>query len=423
MRILGSFLFTLLISFCSFAQGTKIEITTCKALGNEGSANLFEIGFKVISGKIEGTGRQEPLALPLPNGTKAFAFINTYDDVAAGKTAPSPALLKVYGSHQIQTGKILVSHDLAPVKIPASRNFEFKSNMAFLGDEPKVFFGGIKGIKGVVVVGDDIAYTNARGQIGQGKILDLEIEGGYKTNAVFEGIPDDLVQIKVLSTNNIDFSEAKVVPANAISTTTSNTTSSTAKTVAHKSKIIPLNVILENKEVKITVHQLVKFNPDSTDRSLDLFKVDYTFDYYIVDATFENKTAQALDISEYVMRFNFFTSDGKSADDFLRIFNGSKSNNSTQKDADKIDTNVFGGSSKLPMASVMVKYETTIPDYDTKHSAQTNALNKPLSAGQKIRSINATIMGVLPSYKIEGLGTWNGTFLDKKKLLFVPIKV
>jgi hypothetical protein len=90
MRILCSFLFTLLISFCSFAQGTKIEVTTCKALGNEGSANLFEIGFKVISGKIEGTGRQEPLALPLPNGTKAFAFINTYDDVAVGKTAPSP---------------------------------------------------------------------------------------------------------------------------------------------------------------------------------------------------------------------------------------------------------------------------------------------------------------------------------------------
>jgi hypothetical protein len=75
------------------------------------------------------------------------------------------------------------------------------------------------------------------------------------------------------------------------------------------------------------------------------------------------------------------------------------------------------------MASVMVKYETTIPDYDTKHRVQTNALNKPLAAGQKIRSINATIMGVPPSYKIEGLGTWNGTFLDKKKLLFVTVKV
>jgi hypothetical protein len=423
MRILHSSLFTLLISFCAFAQGTKIEITTCKAYGNEGEAYIFEIGFKVLSGKIEGTGRQEPLALQLSNGTKAFAYINAYDDVAAGKTAPSPATLKVYGQQQVNTGKILVSHDLAPIKIPSSRSFEFKSNMAFLGDEPKVFFGRIKGIKGVVAVGDEIAYTNARGQIGKGKILDLEVEGGYKTNAVFEGVPDDIIQIKVLSSDNIDFSESTVVPANSISTTTSNTTSSTAKTVAHKSKAIPLNVVLENKEVKITVHQLVKFNPDSTDRSLDLFKVDYTFDYYIVDATFENKTTQALDLSEYILRFNFFTSDGKSADDFLRIFNGSKSNNATQKDADKVDTNIFGGSSKLPMASVMVKYETTIPDYDTKHRVQTNALNKPLAAGQKIRSINATIMGVPPSYKIEGLGTWNGTFLDKKKLLFVSIKM
>ncbi len=417
-----------IIFLCNFgitAQNIKIEITACKEIGLEGSAAIFEVGFKVISGKIEGTGRYDPLAFPLPNGTKAFAYLNSYDEVVAGKTAPSPALLKVYGA-KVQVGKILVSHDLAMVKTPVNRSFEFKSGVAFLGSEPKVFFGSIGNIKGFAKIGDEIAYTNARGQRGKGKILGFEVEGGSQTDVIFEGVPDNIVNIQVLGLDNVDFSDAKVTPANAGSEVTTSVSISANGTKApnHKSKTIPIGAILENKEVKITVHNLVKFNPDSSTRYSDVFKVDYTLDYYIVDASFENKTDHDLDIGEYVLRLNFFTADGKSADDFLRVFRQkTDSNNQVKKDADKIDSNIFGGTSKLAIAGAMVKYEESIPDYDAKHKAVTNALNKPLGSGKKIRSINASIMGVPPEYKIEGLGTWSGTFFEKKHLIFVPIKI
>lgn len=425
MRLLTSLVVAFLLSQITWAQGTKIELTTCKELGQEGPAILYEVGFKVLNGKIEGTGRKTPFALPLPNGTKAFAYIEPYDDVVAGKAAPSPVMLKVYGQ-KVQAGKTLVSHDLAVVKAPSKHNFEFKSTIAFLGDEPQTYFSSIEQIKGFAAVGDEIAYTNARGQQGRGKIEAFEVEGGYRTNLIFEGIPDGIIQIKISALGKVDFSDSKVMPARAATpiTPSGSTAAGTAKSNAHKIKTIPIEAILENKEVKITVHNLVKFNPDSTDRTLDLFKVDYSFDYYIVDATVENKTNQPLDISAYLLRFNFFTKDGKSADDYLRVLNEKKSaGKPAQKDADKIDTNVFGGSSKLPMASVMVKYETTLTDYDTKYKPQTNALNKPFEAKQKTRSVNATILGVPPSYTIEGLGTWEGVFLDKNKILFVPIRI
>jgi hypothetical protein len=425
MRFLLCLLIHVSLSLSLWAQNVKIEITSCKTLGQEGEATLFEVGFKVISGKIEGTGKDFPLALPLPNGTKAFAFLNAYDDVPAGKNSPSAATLKVFG-YPVQTGKTLVSHDLAVVKMPPNRSFAFNSNIAFLGEEPHVFFGSIKNIKGIVAVGDEIAYTNDRGQQGKAKILDFEVKGGYNTKVIFEGVPDNIITIKVQAQSQIDFSDSKVIPASGAPTTTpsTNPASNTKKTPAHKIKTIPLEAVLENKEVKITVHQLTRFNPDSTDRSLDIFPVDYTLDYYIVDATFENKTASTLDVGEYLLRFNFFSPEGKSADEFLRLFKAKKDNNdSVQRDADKIDTNIFGGTSKIPMASVIVKYEMTIPDYDTKHKPSTDALNKPFAPGQKTRSIIATIIGVPPSYKIEGIGTWNGTFFDKKKLLFTPIKL
>jgi hypothetical protein len=425
MRFLLCLLLASGLAFNAGAQGTKIEITTCKAIGNEGSANIYEVRFKVISGHIDGTGKDLPLALPLPNGTKAFATLNAYDDVSAGKSSPSTAMLKVFG-HPAQTGKSLVSHDLAIVKTPPDRSFAFNSNMAFLDVDPQVFFGSIHSIKGFASVGDEIAYTNSRGQQGRGKILDFEVEGGLKTNLVFEGIPDGIITIKVLALNQVDFSESKVIPASAAASTplTTSPASNASKVAAHKIKTIPLNITLENKELKITIHNLIKFNPDSTDRTLDVFPVDYSLDYYIVDASFENKTANPLDIGDYVLRLNFFSPDGKSADDFLRLFKAKKnSNDSAQRDADKIDTNIFGGTSKIRMASVMVKYEMTIPDYDQKYKDTTNALYKPIASGQKIRSINAGILGVPPSYKIEGLGTWNGTFLDKKNLIFVPIKL
>jgi len=50
---------------------------------------------------------------------------------------------------------------------------------------------------------------------------------------------------------------------------------------SHQIRTIPVNLVLENKEVRITIHNLIKFNPDYTYQSLDLFPVDYALDYYI----------------------------------------------------------------------------------------------------------------------------------------------
>jgi hypothetical protein len=147
MRLFITLAVALLFNVGVWAQGIKIELTTCRDLGPEGSANLYEVVFKVLSGKVEGTGRKTPFALPLPNGTKAFAYLETYDDVPAGKTVPSPTILKVYGQ-KVQVGKTLVSHDLAVVKTPSKPNFEFRSGMAFLGEAPKTFFSRIEQIKG-----------------------------------------------------------------------------------------------------------------------------------------------------------------------------------------------------------------------------------------------------------------------------------
>jgi hypothetical protein len=128
-----------------------------------------------------------------------------------------------------------------------------------------------------------------------------------------------------------------------------------------------------------------------------------------------------VDAGEYMLRFNFFDKNGKSADEFLRVFKSENSKDEVKKDAEKIDVNVFGGTSKIRLSQVMVKYQDFVPDYDTKHKAAANAIMKELAPKQKIRSELATLMGVPPSYKIEGLGTWGGTFFNKKNLLFVPI--
>jgi hypothetical protein len=357
----------------------------------------------------------------LPNGKHAFAYLSSYDDVATGATSPSPVELKVLGD-DIKVNQYLVSHDIAVMPIPATRSFSCATNYAFLTDTKDEAFAMISGIKGFAKVGDEITYTNDRGQRGSGKIKGFEVEGGHKTDRIFEGIVDNGVTMTV-QTNGVDLSKSTVALGAMTAAPAATTSTKPATNAKHKIKSIPVNAMLEDKNVRITVHNLIKFNPDSTAGDFDLFKVDYTLDYYILDATFENKTQQAFDAGEYPLRFNFFTPDGKSADEFTRLFRPGAKPDDTQQQANAIDTKIFGGTGKITMAGVLVKYQQTLSDYDTNDKLKYDALNKPLPAGQKIRCKVATIMGVPPSYKIEGLGTWPGTFFDKKNLLFAPVKL
>lgn len=420
MRTINFLLFLLLFASSAYSQGTSLELLSVKPAGYDGDIKYFEITYKVISGQVAGDGNPVALAIPLPDKTKAFAYLIAYDPVSAGKTAVNPAQLNTVNFIP-KAGQKVVSHELAPVNVPDKRSLQCKTGYAYLLDsDDKQLTVTIHEIKGYAKIGDVIHYVNDRGQKGSATIQDIEIRGGYHTDCLFEGIPDHAATLKVY-TNGVDISNATVGANVPLAATTPPAKSPVAQ---HKTQPIPIEKVLENKDVKITVHQLIKFNPVPNANDIDIFKVDYTMDYYVVDATIENKTDQPLDAGEYLLRFNFFSAEGKSADDFLRVFrNGEKSNDAARQDANQVDVNIFGGTSKIPLAQVMVKYETTLPDYNTRYKPQTDAINKPIPARQKIRSVNATIMGVPPSYTIEGLGTWSGVAFDKKKLLFVPVKI
>jgi hypothetical protein len=410
------------ISPVSAQQGLKCEVISADAAGYDGDVYYFAAQLKVLSGKLPSDGVSYPVALPLPNGTFVFAALESYDEVAVGQKTRSPVSIKILGNSRLKAGQHVVSPDLAVVKIPANRNFQCQSNYAFLDSDPTVLFSTIGRIKGYAKVGDEISYVNDRGQKGSGKILSFEVQGGHKPDCIFEGIVENGVTMRV-KTNGIDMTNAAITLGKMTPAVPEAAPNKASKS-KHRVKTIPTDVLLENKSIKINIHNLIKFNPDSTDGSFDIFKVDYTLDYYIVDATVENKTDQPLDAGEYLVRLNFFTPDGQSADTFLSLLReGKTSNDPVKQDASKVDVNIFGGTSKIPLAGVLVKYQDLLPDYNTKHKPQTDALYKPLASRQKVRSVEATIMGVPSGYRIEGIGTWSGAFFNKKNLLFSALKL
>ncbi len=69
----------------------------------------------------------------------------------------------------------------------------------------------------------------------------------------------------------------------------------------------------------------------------------------------------------------------------------------------------------------MVMYQSKFPDYDIRYKSGVEAINKDIPPRQKVRSEMATIIGVPSTYKIENIGTWKGTFFNKKNLVMMPI--
>jgi hypothetical protein len=408
-------------SVCAAAQNLKIAITKATFSYKQDETNFYMIQYKVLSGSPVGGERVALTALQ--NGQiKGYGSLYVSTSLKTGETTKYEDEISVAGG-PIAVGTTLVSHDLVNINLPANRTFSFKTQQAFLGNTNKDFFAPIQNLKGTIQVGDMLEYVNDKGQRGKAKITDIDIEKIHIKTLV-EGIAGTAF-ITVVSDTENDFTNATVTSVgglkNVPATTTKSTETAAKAAPKGKTKTIPVNAVLENSDVKITVHNLIKFNPDPANSQYDIFKVDYSLDYYIVDCTIENKTNKPVDAGEYMLRFNFFDKNGKSADEFLRVFKSENSKDEVKKDAEKIDVNVFGGTSKIRLSQVMVKYQDFVPDYDTKHKAAANAIMKELAPKQKIRSELATLMGVPPSYKIEGLGTWGGTFFNKKNLLFVPI--
>lgn len=402
------------------AQNIKITLSDVRFLGNEGEVQLFEAKFKVQSGQLSQDRIQ--LALPLGNNKKGFVVLETYGTpFKTGESSPYPFMFRAIGC-QLKNNQTLVSHDLAPISIPKDNAFKFKTAYAYLGDEDKKFTATIKNLEGFIAVGQEFEYVNHKGKKDKGKILKIELAGGMvSTDIAFEGLPENSISLTIRSVNGADFSDAMAASSGAALSPGADNTAEKTKVSAASIKKYPVNVVLENSDVKITVHELVKYKPVKGE-GIDIFNVDYSLDYYIVDATVHNKTNKALDCGEYLLRLNFYTPDGQSADEFTRIFKKEQGNeDEAKKNADKIDVNILGGTGKIAMSNVLVKYQETIPDYDSKYKAQDDALNKPIPAGKSVRSITATILGVPPTYKIVGLGTWSGTFFNKKNLIFAPM--
>lgn len=407
-------------SLSVLAQNTKIQLTKAVKAGRQDGFDIYQVQFKVLSGEVQ--NRSEFVLLKsgmISNYIKA----EVYDKYSSGQTTKSDEALYVAGA-PIAAGQTLVSYDLA-TPLPPKRTFSFKTETAFLGDAPKEFFTTISGLKGTLKVGDEFDYQNNRGQRGKGKIKEITVGKTLHPPVLIEGLPEQITaSLLIQSDNGVDFSKATAASAGSLAGASATTagTDKPAANVTGKTKTIPVNAVLQNDEVKITVHNLIKYNPDAATSQNDMVKIDYSLDYYIVDATVENISSHDIDPGEYLVRLNFFSPDGKSADEYLRLFkkqNGDKDEAKSQADA--IDKLVLGGTSKIKSAGVLVRYQEMIPDYQEVHKPVVDALYRKMAPGRKLHSIAATILAVPPAYKIEGLGTWKGTFFSKKNLSFIKL--
>ncbi|WP_019991327.1 hypothetical protein [Rudanella lutea] len=407
-------------SSSGFAQSFKIQLTKATLAAKQDPFVVYQVQFKVVSGTVQ---NRSEFSLVRNGALKGYAQLELAEPLSAGQSTRYDEVLYVLGDG-VSAGQTLGSHDLANPTVPANRTFSFKTTTAFLGDGANEYFTTISNPKGTLKIGDLLEYQNFKGQRGQGKIKEIVVAQKLRPTVLMDGLPANTpVSLAIVANQATDFSDATVTSAGGLGAAPATANTGTTPTVTGKTQTIPVNAILQNDEIRITVHNLTKFNPDPATRQYDLIKVDYSLDYYVVDATFENISSHPVDAGEYLLRLNFFSADGKSADEFLRLFkkqNGSA--NDAQTQADAFDQLGLGGTSKIRVAPVLVKYQTMIPDYEKTHKPVVDALNGTMKPGQKLHSIVATMMGVPPTYRMEGIGTWKGTVLNKKNLLFAPIK-
>lgn len=410
----------LLSGFFATAQSLSLQVTQCKESYKQDGFVYYAVKFKVLKGSI-GLDKVY-LAWQDGNEVKAYATLSSGEELKTGQTTKYEEYIEVAGP-PLKPGTTLVSTDLLKLPSVPGKQYSFQTDQAFIGLTDYDFFSGIQNWKGVLKIGDPVEYVNFKGEKSKATISKISIRG-MDIPLLNENIPYSVpVMLEVRSETKIDFSKAKVATPGVLKSVpvAANTESKSAKKLNHKVKKIPVNVTLANKEIKITIHNLVKFNPDPTDTLYDIFKVDYSLDYYIVDATVENISAKPLDAGEYMIRLNFFDKEGKSADEFTRIFKGGDSE--VKRDASAVDINVFGGTGKIKMSQVLVKYQDLVPDYATKHKPADQAMYQPLAPGAKVRAELATILGVPPTYPITGIGTWGGTFYQKKNLMLSALQL
>ncbi len=378
--------------------------------------------FEAIQAKVKAIGMdikvRDQFGVVKNNELISLIKLEMADQLKAGKTSDYAELIYCMGE-PLTDNQIIVP--LSSIKASTFKNtgFSFSTSYAFLGESNQDFFMTVNDIKGSIKKGDSFNYKNDKGQSANGTITKIDFEGfelDYLPAMLSEG---KSINITVKTDKPYDLSKSKIMSGAPQASNSGPESKKSERKI--NAKTIAVNKVLQSKDFKITIHNIVKYKPEPSATEPDIIKIDYDLDYYIFDCSIENTSAKALDAGELLLRFNFFDSNGQSADEFLRVFKAGKNEkDQTKKDANALDKMVFGGSSKLRSAGVMAKYTMAMADWDKTHKAACDAINKDIAPGKSQRCIAATIAAVPASYKIEGIGTWQGLAFDKKKLVFLP---
>jgi hypothetical protein len=374
---------------------------------------MYDVELKVISGLLK---EGDFLDISLPNGNKGYGYFQ-YGQVGEVKVGQSSVFSVKTLNTDMKVGHIFTSRALAPLPSSTKQVFEFKTGTSFIGSNPNEYFVPVTNLKGRLQVGEVLDIIDLKGKKCSGKVLAIEAGEGFKPDLLAEAMPRGYLTIQ--TDGCIINTDYRITSVGMTKTTASNPATASSTTFKGERKVLAVNAILENDEIKITVHNIVKYVPKPDPNPLvEIFKIDYSLDYYILDATVENKSNQTLDVGDYALRLNFFTPDGQSADEFGRILkNKDNKKDDVSQMSDVIDKEIFGGSSALKYAGVVVKYEQDLPNYDKKNY---DAVWGKIQPKQAVRCESVKAIGVPKSYQPKGIGTWKD---NRKKLMFAPLKI
>jgi hypothetical protein len=402
-----------ILSLISLGFGFSLNAQNTQVIINKiikeypGSPKMFEAEVKVLNGTLKADGF---LDLTLPNGDKGYAQF----EFAEKDEAPAGTTAKFYVKAiqtDVRVGQKWVSRELSKPILTISQKFEIESPTFFIMQKDEYMLP-VQSLKGKLSVGDALEAITPKGQKCAAKVTEIKAADKYIIDLLTPSTEQAYVMIK---TNGCEIpSQSRFTSVGLVGNTSSPVAQ--APTFKGERNIMPINAVLENEEVRITVHNIIKYKPKPNAVTDAIMKVDYTLDYYILDATLENKTNKTIEGGDYMLRLNFFTAEGESADEFGRIFkNKDDKKDEIKNQADAIDKAVFGGTSALRFAPVMVKYQEDLPNYD---KTKDDAIWGKLEAKQKVHCETIKAIGVPKSYLPTHVGAWKDS---RKKWFLVAI--
>lgn len=410
MRYFGCLLL-LLVELAATAQA-RLTIATIRSSQrdpNTPNTWLVDALMKATAGPVGTAPRDYEFALP--NGDKAYIDVELFDELKAGQTAQ--ALLKSYNGEP-KAGQVLSRRGTLPVKAPANRTFEGTISQAFLGDTKDTYSLTFTRFGGYLLPGEVLQATGPAGQSCMVTVVSFDRRKPAAVDMLSPAMTDVNVQVKtggcpLNSDYRLALTTAKLIEAE-------RPVAKTPAAGAFKGKRIlsPVNAQLKTGGVLITVNTIANYVPTPG----PFVKVDPKLDYYVLDVTVENPTAQPVDVGELMLRLNFFDPQGNSADEFGRLFKADeKRADETTRQADMVDKRVFSGSGTLRFAPIQIAYTQELPAYS---QAAYDQLWGKIGPGQQVRCEAIKVIGVPKAYRPTRVGTWQD---NRRNLVTAPISL